>query len=204
MTEKASNIQSMMRALGSIEKRTAGILDYATQLSGTELTMEGSVQLFAYMKNVRAQIRAFVGMMNAYREKQRLESDSTPGLAQGFRAKDVMNVDPKASDLRTAEGVQAFIESMRTRIESISSYEGYLKEQLRLLIEESNELEQDIVSVMKANGRLNSALAMEMAGMASEQLLKGFDILLGLEEGREKNRVAKLLQVDVVSSLPLR
>ena len=37
---------------------------------------------------------------------------------------------------------------------------------------------------------------MNMAGVMGEQLLKGFDMLLGIDDGRQKNRIVKLLQME--------
>ena len=72
--------------------------------------------------------------------------------------------------------LERFLASMRERIELLSSYEGYLKEQMRLLVSETRDLELDIISAMKADGELNEALAMNLASVAGEQLQSGFDI----------------------------
>ncbi|MCG8697261.1 MAG: hypothetical protein MI922_04350, partial [Bacteroidales bacterium] len=197
MTEKAGNIQNMMQALKKIKEGIQGMTDFANEMSGTELTAEGSNQLFSYMTNVRQQLRAFVRMMAAHSLHERELKGEVVGLAAGFRADDVMHVDPQEEDLTTPEGIEKYLESMRNRLESLSSYEGYLKEQERLLVTETNQMDQDIVSVMKGNGELNKALAMDLANLASSQLLKGFDILLGLDGERQKSRVAKLLEMEI-------
>lgn len=203
MTEKAGNIQKMMQALEDIKERTQGMRSYANELSGTELASEGSNQLFAYMRESRQQLRAFVSMMLAHRQHLRELQGIVPGLADGFRASDLFSIDPQEEDLTTPEGIEKYLESIRARLEVLGSYEGYLQEQMQLLVNETQAMHQDIVTVMKGNGELNPALAMDLASLAGKQLLKGFDILLGLDGDRQKSRVAKLLEMDVEESCSL-
>lgn len=194
--QKASIIQHMNKALQAIAKHKQFLKSFANELASKDFGSKGDTQLLSYIQEVRAQMRAFVEMMVAYKTEQRRLSGYVAGLAEGFRADDVMTVDPQAEDLTTTEGIEKFLNSMRERIESLSSYEGFLETQKERLLVETDKWDLDIISAMKASGELNEAFAMHLASIASEQLLNGYDIHMNVDPVQQKSRIASLLNMN--------